>query len=482
MAVNPENFLFGILLLTAVHGECPKQWKSPSSGLVISPIPGILLDNVKYIHVPVILSFSSWSFLHSKMCIKAGTATILYWDLIGREFQKFHRSAHDPTLNWHTHLFPNNSAVRTKRSLMGDTIGLLGIGNSIKNSFGLNSFKRSVQQLRAQMLYIMKQEINADILSINEQLITLDNLHSLASLFNTYVHMEHNKYLCNIYAQHTLTQVQVAVSDLLDGKIPRYLLKEIDLRQALHSSCNTTLALIEDLGVCKTFVVRADQVISHFDLEGTDKALQRHFVQGYAVMCSSSNNNSAHLTITAKDGRNISFPAVKMLKFCQCVDWYELPCKSLSVDYSTILNLAVTTPVSIPQRKAGNTMILSFILSVPLFDKATEVYSHTVLVKKIGLLQGNAWLRYKDHPTLIIRRSPTEGWKIPDISCCEVVSFRYICHCRVKMYSFVDTYMYQGNVTKNTNALCLVQLSSWDLPRMESAYAVNNIYCVVTNA
>ncbi|XP_005994612.1 uncharacterized protein LOC102362665 [Latimeria chalumnae] len=242
-------------------------------------------------------------------------------------------------------------------------------------------------------------------------------------------------------------------------------------------ACNISVKLLRDLTLCETFSVNAQAIIDKYDLTGTGLELQSYFVQVYASMCSSSRQNSTHITVSVnKDGnrKNVSFSASKVLRYCKCVYWNTFPCDPLQISYSTNVNLAVTT---IRQHRNTGDMLLSFILSIPWFDPLQDIFPDTVALPNIGNMQGQVLLTYADAPTLLFRQSSAMEWLVPELSCCQRISLSYVCQCSLPYHPFTDACVFSAN-TKNT---CLVQMHSGDKPMVNIAYSYNGTYCITTN-
>lgn len=78
-----------VLPVMVMMQECPEQQSAPSSGVVTRPYQGVLINNIQWIHVPVLVNLTAWSPDMDGQCRGEGV-TEMYKDLITTVFLRYH--------------------------------------------------------------------------------------------------------------------------------------------------------------------------------------------------------------------------------------------------------------------------------------------------------------------------------------------------------------------------------------------------------
>lgn len=89
--------------------------------------------------------------------------------------------------------------------------------------------------------------------AIDQWLTTLNNVHTLAEI--QLIVGDNKKDACRTYGQHMITQLQDALSDVLNGTFPRQILLESDSRDAFDKSCSNKDHWLDDLTKCKKILL-----------------------------------------------------------------------------------------------------------------------------------------------------------------------------------------------------------------------------------
>ncbi|KAJ8381304.1 hypothetical protein SKAU_G00020820 [Synaphobranchus kaupii] len=108
-----------MLLVMAMTQECPEQRPAPLSGVIARPHQGALMNNVQWVHIPVLVNLTAWSPDLDEHC-KGESVTQMYKDLMTTAFLKYH--------NMVAADFRNDSPTPTPtgRKLLGFLDGVLG--------------------------------------------------------------------------------------------------------------------------------------------------------------------------------------------------------------------------------------------------------------------------------------------------------------------------------------------------------------------
>ncbi|KAJ8358599.1 hypothetical protein SKAU_G00151240 [Synaphobranchus kaupii] len=73
----------------AMTQECPEQRPAPLSGVIARPHQGALINNVQWVHIPVLVNLTAWSPDLDEHC-KGESVTPMYKDLMTTAFLKYH--------------------------------------------------------------------------------------------------------------------------------------------------------------------------------------------------------------------------------------------------------------------------------------------------------------------------------------------------------------------------------------------------------
>ncbi|KAJ8375444.1 hypothetical protein SKAU_G00060240 [Synaphobranchus kaupii] len=108
-----------ILPAAVVIGGCPEERMAPQSGVMTQPYPGVLVNNIQWVHVSVLVNLTAWSPDMDEHC-RRESVTGMYKDLLTTTFLKYHGAvASNPVAKQH-------KSTPTGRKLMDFIDGLLG--------------------------------------------------------------------------------------------------------------------------------------------------------------------------------------------------------------------------------------------------------------------------------------------------------------------------------------------------------------------
>ncbi|KAJ8389504.1 hypothetical protein AAFF_G00118940 [Aldrovandia affinis] len=78
-----------LLPVLVMMQECPEQRPAPPSGVITRPHPGVLINNIQWVHVPVLINMTAWSPDLEENC-KGESVTGMYKDLLTTAFLRYH--------------------------------------------------------------------------------------------------------------------------------------------------------------------------------------------------------------------------------------------------------------------------------------------------------------------------------------------------------------------------------------------------------
>jgi len=143
-----------VLPVMVMMQECPEQQSAPSSGVVTRPYQGILINNIQWIHVPVLVNLTAWSPDMDERCHGEGVME-MYKALITTVFLRYHsavainspagQSPREPPKD---HL----GEAPTRRKLLGfvdKMLGASGVGLGISNWISEQELKHNELKLKA---------------------------------------------------------------------------------------------------------------------------------------------------------------------------------------------------------------------------------------------------------------------------------------------------------------------------------------------
>ncbi|XP_077329155.1 uncharacterized protein LOC143963402 [Lithobates pipiens] len=432
--------------------ECPSLQEGPPSGLTATSIPGILFNNVKFIHVPVVLNLSQWNMAEFGSCARTNVSLFyssLLVDLIASHASRTQDPFAEPNLTPHRGIFRSRK-LKGLDSILGSIPGLFGSGMSIWNRADLSAIRRHIgnfeQKEGRQVLKPVLQGVEG---LAEEERFTVYNMKDIAQLFektqqkiNEIININNQKaredgmgkeVICTAYGNFVLTKVTNIIRDIQAGKIPD-ILRDTDLTQWY---CTHT-------------------------------------------------NNSGGMNVHSGD-----------------------KCKPLPV--STIRNIGIVTPH--PNRGPfackkspslcayRDLMYVSFTMSLPVFHPQDDYFNTMASIHSLGYLENDVYKERLHLPEMLIQ---VQGrWKAPHTACCTVKDNRYLCRCDVFE---IDTpvcglsndpdptakvardpqlesprHPPQETSTSEMEANCPVKLSKWRTPSTKVTYHMDGLYCVVTN-
>uniref|UniRef100_A0A0E9WL39 Uncharacterized protein n=1 Tax=Anguilla anguilla TaxID=7936 RepID=A0A0E9WL39_ANGAN len=113
-----ETLLTVILPVMAMTQECPEQRPAPLSGIIARPHQGALINNVQWVHIPVLVNLTAWSPDLDEHC--KGESVTQYKDLMTTAFLKYHDMV---AANFQS---DSPTPTPTRRKLLGFLDGVLG--------------------------------------------------------------------------------------------------------------------------------------------------------------------------------------------------------------------------------------------------------------------------------------------------------------------------------------------------------------------
>lgn len=83
------QWILAVFLPVAWLRECPDLQPAPQSGVVTKPYPGVLINNIQWVHIPVLVNLTAWSPDVDERC-KGASGTEMYKDLLTTAFLRYH--------------------------------------------------------------------------------------------------------------------------------------------------------------------------------------------------------------------------------------------------------------------------------------------------------------------------------------------------------------------------------------------------------
>ncbi|KAJ8381257.1 hypothetical protein SKAU_G00020350 [Synaphobranchus kaupii] len=117
-SINMWEVIWTIMLM-AMTQECPEQRPAPLSGVIARPHQGALINNVQWVHIPVLVNLTAWSPDLGEHC-KGESVTQMYKDLMTAAFLKYHNMV---AANFQS---DSPTPTPTGRKLLGFQDGVLG--------------------------------------------------------------------------------------------------------------------------------------------------------------------------------------------------------------------------------------------------------------------------------------------------------------------------------------------------------------------
>lgn len=156
----------------------------PTSGLTATSVPGTLINNVKFIHVPVVLNLSRWNMAEFGSCVKSNVSLFyatLMIDLIASHASRTQDPFAAQDLSFQKWIFRSRK-LNSLDSLIGSIPGLFGSGMSIWNRADLTAICKHIGKFEQsrQILQPVLQGIEG--LSTEEK-FKIYNMHDIAQLY-----------------------------------------------------------------------------------------------------------------------------------------------------------------------------------------------------------------------------------------------------------------------------------------------------------
>lgn len=423
-----------ILLLTqmlSVWGslslaQCPILQEGPLSGIVATRIPGMLINNVDFIHIPVVLNFSNWKMAEIDQC-DSSNISIIYTSLLKDMITDYQERSQDLTG------FQKTSLQSGVLHLSNSQQGLDELAKSMSSQFDLGMSiwnKIDLEHIRKHINYFQKQNggnIPNPLLSginglTNEKYYTMYNMNDLGKMLGeanaktTQLMAENSgikEFLCNAHGSFTLNIVKEVLHDVGNGKIPDVI---------------------------------------------TDEELAKWYCPNCASIVQSSK------------------------QFWGCVT----SCKKLKFD--TVRKLGSVTPH--PNRACDpmsscqkDGTYISFTLSLPVFDIASSVFENLATIYSVGLLEDSIFKERLNIPPLVIFYPELNSWLTPNTDCCSTIGYNYICRCDV-FDVIIPVCGYNNQIQNNLPSFamsCPVKLTKWRVPIVKVTKNIGGLYCVSTN-
>ncbi|RXN31117.1 hypothetical protein ROHU_004822 [Labeo rohita] len=155
--------------MTVMMQECPDLKPAPPSGVMTKPYQGVLINNIQWIHVPVLVNLTAWSPDLDERC--QGESVIqMYKDLVTTAFLRYHgavatSSPTDQMVGEHSK--DHSERIAPGRKLLGfvdSMLGATGTGLGISNWISAKELQQNELKLKA--LVGQQEQVFEKILSV----------------------------------------------------------------------------------------------------------------------------------------------------------------------------------------------------------------------------------------------------------------------------------------------------------------------------
>lgn len=427
--------LMVILPIAVVLQECPEQRPAPQSGVLTRPYPGVLINNIQWVHVPVLVNLTAWSPDVDEQC-KGESMTGMYKDLLTTAFLKYHsavttRASMDQSAEMLQ--TPHPTGVPPRRKLLGfmdSILGATGTGLGISNWI-------DAQQLRKNELHL-KELVGAQVLQtdaylqagLREEKETVQDIHSIASVLSiisqntkrAFNRMQKELY-CAQFASIKYQEISHILQEVLAGKVPATLFTEeiimkwFGMKNCFNSASDNLKTFMNNLGRCRlplpyNYILQMARVSSH--------PLPAGF---YSPFDYGPLMEGIHLPFSSQ-WKGPSTPTNRIPPI-QILEWWNETLVNNPDDKSW----ACSAGNSLNQFGCFMRQMYAMLLTVslPIFQ-TEQVFEKIVQVDSLGVLQENVLKERKDLPKFITQL-PSGEWKGLSTECCERTPFGFFCEC-----------------------------------------------------
>ncbi|KAK3511364.1 hypothetical protein QTP70_005287 [Hemibagrus guttatus] len=241
ISLDPEMWpwvLAVVLPVMVTMQECPELQPAPPSGIMTRPYPGVLINNLQWVHVPVLVNLTAWSPDMDERC-RGESVTEMYKDLLTTAFLRYHgavatSSSTEQMLEDHPE--DRIKGVSSRRKLLGfvdNMLGATGTGLGISNWISAQELRQNELKLKA---LVGQQVLQTDAYlqeGLSEEKETVQDVHTIASAlsviaqqtkkaFNT---MQKQLY-CAQFASIKHQEITHILKEVLAGKVPPTLFTE----------------------------------------------------------------------------------------------------------------------------------------------------------------------------------------------------------------------------------------------------------------
>ncbi|GAA6087024.1 uncharacterized protein LOC118213075 [Tachysurus ichikawai] len=275
-----------VLPMMIMMQGCPDLQPAPPSGVMTRPYPRVLINNLQWIHVPVLANLTAWSPDLDERC-RGESVTKMYKDLLTTDFLRYHGTvatsySTEPMLKGHPKEYMEGSSYR--RKLLGfvdSMLGATGTGLGISNWISAQELRQNELKLKA---LIGQQILQTDAYlqeGLSEERETVQDVHTIASAlsiiaqhtkkaFNT---MQKQLY-CSQFASIKHQEITQILNEVLAGKVPPTLFTEevfmkwFGLKDCFNSTSDNLKTFMDKLGKCKlpipySYIIQMARISSH---------------------------------------------------------------------------------------------------------------------------------------------------------------------------------------------------------------------------
>ncbi|XP_035247615.1 uncharacterized protein LOC118213075 [Anguilla anguilla] len=412
------SVLMLILPMTvAMLQECPEQQPAPQSGIVTRPYPGILINNVQWVHVPVLVNLTAWSPDIDELC-KGESVADIYKDLLTTAFLKYHgavatrssmeKQAEGPQT-------PHSTGTPVGRKLLGfmdSALSATGAGLGVSNWMDSQLLRKNEGKLKE---LIGSQVLQTDAYlqeGLMEEKTTVNNIHTIATALSiitqktrkAFNRMQKELY-CAQFSSIRQQEISHILQEVLAGRMPSTLFTEevimkwFGLKNCFKTKVDNLKTFLNNVGRCKlpipySYLLQMSKVSSH--------PLPAGF---YSPLDYGPLMEGIHLPFSPQGGKPSKsterIPPMQILKWWNETVFNNIHDKSWACSAGNSLN---QFGCHMRQMYA-----MTLTVSIPIFQPE-QVFKKIVQVDNIGVLQDNVLKERKDLPRLIAQLKSGE-WR-----------------------------------------------------------------------
>lgn len=226
------------LPMMATMQECREQQPPPPSGVLTKPYQGVLINNIQWIHVPVLVNLTAWSPDVDERC-RGESITDMFKDLLTTAFLRYHSAvttSSSTDQSTEEHLQNRHKGSSPGRKLLGfvdNVFGATGTGLGISNWIGAKQLQQNELKLKA---LVGQQVLKTDAYlqeSLDEDKETVQDIHTIASALaiiaqrskKAFNSMQKQLY-CAQFASIKHQEITRILNEVLAGKVPATLFTE----------------------------------------------------------------------------------------------------------------------------------------------------------------------------------------------------------------------------------------------------------------